>query len=109
MLEIYIDPVKSADIDRVVEIKLNDQDRSWALHVRRGVAEINENVPDKIDATIELPYRTFAMIMTGETTLPSEIETGIAIAKGNLEALTEVIDSFDKIVTDQIRPDHLHN
>ncbi len=109
MLEIYIDPIRSAEIERVVEIKLNDQDRSWALHVRRGVAEITQQVPDNIDATIELPYRTFALIMTGETTLPSEIETGIATVTGNVEALTEVIDSFDKVAKDQTNPGHLHN
>jgi alkyl sulfatase BDS1-like metallo-beta-lactamase superfamily hydrolase len=109
MLEIHIDPIKSANIDRVIEIKFNDLDRSWALHVRRGVAEVNEDVPDNTDATIELPYRTFALIMTGETTLPNEIETGIANITGNLEAVHEVIGSFDKIAKDQIRPDHLHN
>jgi alkyl sulfatase BDS1-like metallo-beta-lactamase superfamily hydrolase len=109
MLEIHIDPIKSADIDRVVEIKLNDQERSWALHVRRGVAEVNENVPDNVDATIELPYRIFALIMTGETTLPNEIETGIATVIGNLEAVNEVIDSFDKVAKDQTNPGHLHN
>jgi alkyl sulfatase BDS1-like metallo-beta-lactamase superfamily hydrolase len=101
MLETHIDPIKSADIDRIVEIKLIDQNQSWALHVRRGVAEINENVPDNIDATIELPYRTFALIMTGETTLPNEIETGIAEVTGSLEAVSEVIDSFDKVAKGQ--------
>lgn len=101
MLEIHIDPIKSADIDRIVEIKLNDQGRSWALPVRRGVAEINENVPDNIDATIELPYRTFALIMTRETTLRNEIDTGIAEVAGSLESVSEVIDSFDKVAKDQ--------
>jgi hypothetical protein len=53
--------------------------------------------------------RKFAMIMTGETTLPNEIETGIATVTGNLEAVNEVIDSFDKVAKDRTNPGHLHN
>jgi hypothetical protein len=49
------------------------------------------------------------MIMTGETTLPNEIETGIATVTGNIEAVNEVIDSFDKVAKDQTNPGHLHN
>ena len=64
------DPLKSADIICIIEIKLTDQKKSWALHVRRGVAEVSENVPEEVDATIELRFRTFAEIMTGDTTLP---------------------------------------
>jgi len=109
MLEINIDPLKSADVNRIIEIKLTDQKNSWALHVRRGVAEVSENVPEKVDATIELPFRTFAEIMTGDTTLPKEIEAGTAKVEGSQEALTEVIDSFDKVAKDDVNPGHLHN
>jgi alkyl sulfatase BDS1-like metallo-beta-lactamase superfamily hydrolase len=109
MLEINIDPIKSAEVGRIIEIKLTDQKKSWALHVRRGVAEVSENVPEKVDATIEIPFRTFAEIMTGDTTLPKEIEAGTAKIKGSQEALTEVINSFDKVAKDDVNPGHLHN
>ncbi len=108
-LEINIDPIKSADVNRIIEIKLTDQKNSWALHVRRGVAEVSENVPEKVDATIELPFRTFAEIMTGDTTLPKEIEAGTAKVEGSQEALTEVMGSFDKVAKDDVNPGHLHN
>jgi alkyl sulfatase BDS1-like metallo-beta-lactamase superfamily hydrolase len=75
----------------------------------RKVAEVTQHVPANTDATIGLPYRTFAMIMTGETTLPNEIEMGIATVTGNLEAVNEVIGSFDKVAKDQTNPGHLHN
>jgi alkyl sulfatase BDS1-like metallo-beta-lactamase superfamily hydrolase len=109
MLEININPIKSADVNRIIEIKLTDQKNSWALHVRRGVAEVSENVPEEIDATIELPFRTFAGIMTGDTTLPKEIEAGTAKVEGSQEALTEVIGSFDKVAKDKVNPGHLDN
>jgi alkyl sulfatase BDS1-like metallo-beta-lactamase superfamily hydrolase len=109
MLEINIDPIKSAEVSRVIEIKLTDVNKSWALHVRRGVAEVSENVPEQVDATIEIPFRTFAEIMTGDTTLPKEIEAGTAKVEGSQEAVTEVIGSFDKVAKDTVDPDNLHN
>jgi alkyl sulfatase BDS1-like metallo-beta-lactamase superfamily hydrolase len=109
MLEINIDPIKSADVNRIIEIKLTDQNNSWALHVRRGVAEVSEIVPEEVDATIELPFRTFAEIMTGDTTLPKQVEAGTAKVEGNQEALNEVINSFDKVAKDVVNPGLLDN
>jgi alkyl sulfatase BDS1-like metallo-beta-lactamase superfamily hydrolase len=109
MLEINIDPIKSAEVNRIIEIKLIDVDGSWAIHVRRGVAEVSDVVPDKVDATIMLPFRTFAEIMTGDTTLPKEIEAGTAKVEGSQEALNEVINSFDKVAKDVVNPGLLDN
>lgn len=109
LLEINIDPLKSAEVSRIIEIRLTDKKKSWALHVRRGVAEVTESVPEKVDATIVLPFKTFAEIMTGDTTLPKAIEAGAAKVEGSQEALTEVIDSFDKVAKDDVNPGHLHN
>ncbi len=109
MLEINIDPIKSAKVSRIVEIKLTDQAKSWALHVRRGVAEVSEIVPEKVDATIAIPFRTFAEIMVGDSTLPKEIEAGTAKIEGSQEALTEVMGSFDKVAKDDVNPGSMHN
>ena len=109
MLEINIDPIKSAEVNRIVEIKLTDKKASYAVHVRRGVAEVSKNVPEKVDATIEIPFRTFAEIMAGDTTLPKQIEAGTAKVTGSRKALDEVIGSFDKVAKDTVAPDHLHN
>jgi len=109
MLETNIDPSKSAEVNRIVEIKLTDKKASYAVHVRRGVAEVSANVPEKVDATIEIPFRAFAEIMARDTTLPKKIEAGTAKVKGSREALDEVIDSFDKVAKDTVAPDHLHD
>ena len=109
LLEVNIDPIKSAAVSRIVEIKLTDKKGSWAVHVRRGAAEVSKNVPEEVDATIEIPFRTFAEIMAGDTTLPKQIEAGTAKVKGSREALDEVIGSFDKVAKDTVAPDHLHN
>ena len=108
LLEVSIDPIKSAEVNRIVEIKLTDKKASYAVHVRRGVAEVSATVPEKVDATIEIPFRTFAEIMTGDTTLPKQIEAGTAKVTGSREALDEVIGSFDKVAKDTVDPDRLH-
>jgi hypothetical protein len=46
--------------------------------------------------------------MTGGSTLPKEIEAGTAKIKGSQEAVSEVINSFDKVAKDTVDPDHLH-
>jgi alkyl sulfatase BDS1-like metallo-beta-lactamase superfamily hydrolase len=97
LLEINIDPIKSAEVNRIIEIKLTDQKKSWALHVRRGVAEVSETVPKKIDATIEMPYLSFAKIMVGDSRLRDEEAAGTAKITGSREAVNEVINSFDKV------------
>jgi alkyl sulfatase BDS1-like metallo-beta-lactamase superfamily hydrolase len=51
----------------------------------------------------------FAEIMTGDTTLPKEIEAGTAKVEGSQEALNEVINSFDKVAKDVVNPGLLDN
>jgi alkyl sulfatase BDS1-like metallo-beta-lactamase superfamily hydrolase len=109
MLEINIDPIKSATVNCIVEIKLTDKKASYAVHVRRGVAEVSASVPEKVDATIEIPLRNLAEIMAGDTTLPKQIEAGTAKVTGSRKGLDEVIGSFDKVAKDTVAPDQLHN
>ena len=85
------------------------QEIYWAFHARQGLAEMSENVPEEVDATIELPFWTFAEVLTGDTTLAKQIESGTAKVEGSQEALTEVIGSFDKVAKDEVNPGRLHN
>jgi len=100
LLEVKIDPQKSATVDKTVKITFTDLDRSWALHVRRGVAEVTVCVPDAVDVTLDLPRLVFAQIITGETTLPAAIKAGLVAVEGDEKALTAVINSFDKVAKD---------
>lgn len=97
LLEVNIDPEKSANVEKTVKITFTDLKRSWVLHVRRGVAEVTEQVPQTVDVTVEMPRLIFAQIITGETTMPAAIEAGKVNVKGSREALNAVIDSFDKV------------
>ena len=44
ILEFNVDPVVSADVATTARITFTDLDRAWAVHMRRGVAEVSEVV-----------------------------------------------------------------
>ena len=94
LLEGQIDPEKSAQVQKVVKVTFTDLNRSWSVHVRRGVVEVTERVPETVDATLALPREMWARIALKETTLEEAIASGKVTVKGNQEALTAVFGSF---------------
>ena len=94
-LEAMIDPEKSKDLESIVKITFADLNKSWALHVRRGVAEVTEVVPDIVDVTLSLPRLVWAQIVLNETTLQEVLSSGKATVEGSEEILITVFGSFD--------------
>jgi alkyl sulfatase BDS1-like metallo-beta-lactamase superfamily hydrolase len=94
LLETQIDPAKSADLEKVIQVTFTDIQQSWGLHIRRGVAEVTVGAPEEPDAIIELPRTLWAQIVLGETTLEDAISKGDATVKGSKEDLITVFDSF---------------
>jgi alkyl sulfatase BDS1-like metallo-beta-lactamase superfamily hydrolase len=94
LLETQINPEKSAKIEKIVRVTFTDVRKSWGLHVRRGVAEVTEIAPKKVDATLELPRSVWAEIALGETTVEEAIASGKATVKGSKKALIAVFNSF---------------
>jgi alkyl sulfatase BDS1-like metallo-beta-lactamase superfamily hydrolase len=94
-LEAQIDPEKSKDLQSIVQINFADLNKSWVLHIRRGVAEVSEVVPDQVDATLSVPRLVWAQMVLNETTLKDAIASGEAIVEGSAETLSAVFNSFD--------------
>jgi alkyl sulfatase BDS1-like metallo-beta-lactamase superfamily hydrolase len=94
-LEAQIDPKVSVDLESIVQITFSDLGQSWALHVRRGVAELTEVVPDNVDVILSLPRRVWAQIVLKETTLLDALSSGKATLEGSEETLLAVFNSFD--------------
>jgi alkyl sulfatase BDS1-like metallo-beta-lactamase superfamily hydrolase len=94
-LEAQIDPEVSQDLESIVQITFSDLGRSWALHVRRGVAEVTEIVPVNVDVTLSLPRLVWAQIVLKETTLLEAFSSGKATIEGSEETLFSVFNSFD--------------
>lgn len=98
---IRIDVEKSKAADKVIEFVFNDKNnKSVALHVRRGVAEF---VPEpstylkKADYVLNLDAKTWATIYLGNSDITKEIQSkNVKLTKGNKVELASIFDMFDK-------------
>jgi alkyl sulfatase BDS1-like metallo-beta-lactamase superfamily hydrolase len=97
LLEDSVDPERSAEVDAVVRLTFSDLNRSWAIRIRRGIAEVTEKVPEKVDASIELPRPVWAQISAGETNLEIAIYSGRVEFNGEPEALDAVMNCFEMV------------
>ena len=73
-----LDPVASEDTDLVVHFYFTDIDRRYGVHVRRGVAQLTQQMPDKPDIAITTDAQTWRRIVVGERNL------AVALARGEL-------------------------
>lgn len=108
LLEFNVDPVGSADVHAVARMIFTDLDQSWAIHVRRGVVEVTEVVPDTTDVAIELDRSTWGRIALRELTLADAVAAGDAVITGDQSTMAAIINSFDRIPTRQPEPEHMN-
>jgi alkyl sulfatase BDS1-like metallo-beta-lactamase superfamily hydrolase len=99
-LRVKLDPLKSENVNQVIEIVLAESNEKWGLHVRRGVAEVvnfNENsIP--ADLSIQTTSKDFAQLLTGEVTLENACTMGnITISNGDKDGVTRFFALFDHI------------
>lgn len=104
-----VDPVKSAEVQAVARVTFTDLEQSWAIHVRRGVAEVTEAVPDTVDVSAAFTRETWARIALRELTLKEAIETGDAVVSGDEAALSAIMNSFDRVPTQRPEPEHMNS
>ncbi len=95
LLETQIDPKKSASLEKSVKVTFTDLKKSWAIHVRRGVAEVTASSSDKVNATLELPREVWAQIVLKDLSMDEAISTGKASVSGSKEDLAVVFGAFE--------------
>ncbi|GAJ10322.1 unnamed protein product, partial [marine sediment metagenome] len=95
LLETQIDPKKSASLEKSVKVTFTDLKKSWAIHVRRGVAEVAASSSDKVNATLELPREVWAQIVLKDLSIDEAISTGKASVSGSKEDLAVVFGAFE--------------
>ena len=64
-MSVRLDPVRSAEVDRVVGFRFTDVAESYMVHVRRGVAEIQPYFPEKPDNIIMVHSSVWKEIAAG--------------------------------------------
>jgi len=97
---VRIDPRKSEDTDRVVELVFTDKGNlAVALHVRRGVAEYVPVPTDhyrKADYVLKLDSPTWAGLYLNALSLSDAIDSGNVKLTGDKDEIMQIFDMFDK-------------
>jgi alkyl sulfatase BDS1-like metallo-beta-lactamase superfamily hydrolase len=78
-----LDPLASADVDRVMGFRFPDVGESYTIHVRRGVAEFRRGFPEKPDIAISADSGVWIEVVAGVRSLPAAMATGdVEVAAG---------------------------
>jgi alkyl sulfatase BDS1-like metallo-beta-lactamase superfamily hydrolase len=95
LMEAQIDPAKSAGVEKTVKLTFTDLKKSWAIHVRRGVAEVTESMPEMVDATLSLKREIWAQIVLKNLSMEQAVSSGSAKISGSREDFTAVFGAFE--------------
>jgi alkyl sulfatase BDS1-like metallo-beta-lactamase superfamily hydrolase len=94
-MEAQIDPKKSASLEKTVKVTFTDLKKSWAIHVRRGVAEVTQAMPEKVDATLSLKREVWAEIVLKKLSMDKAISSGKAKVSGSKKDFAAVFGAFE--------------
>ena len=94
-MEAQIDPKTRASLEKTVKVTFTDLKKSWAVHVRRGVAEVTQAMPKKVDATLSLKREIWAEIVLKKLSMDEAISSGKAKVSGSKEDLAVVFGAFE--------------
>lgn len=99
---VRIDPARSEHTDLVLGFVFTDKDdRTAALHLRRGVVEFIPTPADyyrPADAVLELASKTWAGLYLGALGLDEAIAAGdVVLAKGDRAVVVAAFDMFDRL------------
>ncbi|MEE4111566.1 MAG: alkyl sulfatase dimerization domain-containing protein [Desulfobacteraceae bacterium] len=95
---VNLDPIASAEVDQKVGLLFADAGRAFLIHVRFGVAEINERAPDTlrtedVSILVEADSRVWREMLAGYGN-PLKILAGYAYPKGNMVSFGRFMKLF---------------
>ncbi len=99
-MTVRLDPVKSADVNVTMAFRFTDTGNVYAVEVRRGIAQVHEALPRKVDATLILTTADLQRVMTKQTTFAQMLQKGEIKAEGNVATLAKFNGYFDLPATE---------
>jgi alkyl sulfatase BDS1-like metallo-beta-lactamase superfamily hydrolase len=92
-----IDPQKSIDVEKSLNLTFTDLEQCFGLIVRKGVAEFTEHAVEKADFSLDLTRAVWLAIYFRTTTLKKALKTGEAtLSAGSLSDLEDFLRLFDR-------------
>ncbi|MFN0118888.1 MAG: alkyl/aryl-sulfatase [Blastocatellia bacterium] len=99
-LTVRLDAAKSADARLTAAFRFTDTGQTFAVEIRRGIAEVHETAPAKADVTIMLTLADLRRVMSRQTTLAQMLTKGEIKAEGDLATLARFNGYFDPPATE---------
>jgi alkyl sulfatase BDS1-like metallo-beta-lactamase superfamily hydrolase len=85
------------DITMTVGFHLPESDQSYAIRLRRGVAEVEHRKPDKADFAISLDKRALDLIRTGQLAWRDGIDRGgVQLTGGSVDEVERFFGYFEE-------------
>ncbi len=99
-MTVRLDPVKSADAHLTVAFRITDTNETYAVEVRRGVAQIHESLPPKTDVTLSFSTALMQRIIARQTNFLAAYQAGEVKVEGNALSLARFYGFFDPLPND---------
>ncbi len=99
-MTVRLDPVKSADANLTMAFRFTDTNAIYAVEVRRGIAQVHEKLPAKVDATLLLTTADLHRVMGRQTTFVQMLQKGEIKTEGNIAMLAKFNSFFDSPATE---------
>lgn len=103
-MTVRLDPVKSADAHTIVAFAITDTGETYALEVRRGIAQVHEGLPSKVDATLSISLATMQKLIARQITMVAALQSGEVKIQGSMALLTRFYGFFDPLTTPEPPP-----
>ena len=90
-MSVALDPTKSESTDKRLSFTFPDVDETWTLHVRRGVAVLNEGLDPEAELNITVDKDNWIELVTGARSFPGTVASGDLEIDGGMLKLPELI------------------
>lgn len=95
LVEYKVCPIKSQNYDKLLSIVIQDLNKEFGLHLRKGVAEFIKHQPEKADLSIELTRETWGEIVFGKVSIADVLASGQASCFGEETAVVQFFSHFE--------------
>jgi alkyl sulfatase BDS1-like metallo-beta-lactamase superfamily hydrolase len=103
-MQVRLKAEETLDVEMTLGMHITDVDGSYALEIRRGIAEFHREVPQKADVILSMEKSDVDRVLTGQTTFAAAAKDGsIALKRGNAADVARFFDYFEAPDVNAIR------
>lgn len=94
-MTVRLDSVKTADVHMTVAFRFKDSGETYAVEIRRGIAQLHETMPAQADVTLTMTVNDLNRIVFRQTNFLDALKAGEISAAGKPAELPRFFGYFD--------------